>query len=486
MDEFVSDSDLSQFRSPDVPFGSLDAGTTAAVVAAATDVALVIGPDGTIRDLACGNAGLLSEGVESWLGQVWPDIVTVESRPKVEALLRDAAEGEPPRWRHLNHKVAEGPDLPVSYLAVPVGEEGLVLALGRELRTFATLQQQLVHAQQGLERDYMRLRHTETRYRVLFQMAAEAILIVDAATRKVVDANPAAIQLLGATAGQLIGQKFPEDLDGQDRELVVELFSGVRKAGKAMSESAKIRLADQQFRVSASLFRQGNSAHFLVRLASLQDPDQAASALPKSRSRLLDVIETMPDGFVTTDVEGRILAANSAFLDLAQLATEEQALGQSIGRWLGRSDIDLGVLTSNLRDHGVVRLFGTTIQGEMGSKEEVEVSGVSVLNDEEPCFGFAIRGVGSRRFKEEPAGRGLPKSVEQLTELVGHVSLKDLVRETTDMIERMSIEAALELTGDNRASAAELLGLSRQSLYAKLHRYGLGDLQSEHSSDRQN
>ena len=54
--------------------------------------------------------------------------------------------------------------------------------------------------------------------------------------------------------------------------------------------------------------------------------------------------------------------------------------------------------------------------------------------------------------------------------------LKDLVRETTDLIERLCIEAALELTGDNRASAAEMLGLSRQSLYVKLRRYGLGDL----------
>lgn len=486
MDDLVSDSELSRFRSPEVPFGQLDAGTMAAVVAAATDIALVIGADGVIRDLACGNTSLLSHGVDDWSGQMWLDTVTVESRPKVEALLGDAVQGEPPRWRQVNHPVADGPDLPISYLAVPVGKDGLVLALGRELRSFAALQQQLVHAQQGLERDYMRLRHTETRYRVLFQMASEAILIVDASTRKVVDANPAAIQLLGATAGQLIGQKFPEDIDGQDRELIVALFSGVRKSSQAASESAKIRLNDLQLRVSASLFRQGNNAHFLVRLSALQDADQGAAAVPKTRSRLLDVIETMPDGFVATDDQGRILAANSAFLDLAQLATEEQALGQSIGRWLGRSDIDLGVLTSNLREHGVVRLFGTTIQGDLGSKEEVEVSGVSVMNDDEPCYGFAIRGVGSRRFKEEPTSRGLPKSVEQLTELVGHVSLKDLVRETTDMIERMSIEAALELTGDNRASAAELLGLSRQSLYAKLHRYGLGDLQSEHGGERQN
>ena len=70
------------------------------------------------------------------------------------------------------------------------------------------------------------------------------------------------------------------------------------------------------------------------------------------------------------------------------------------------------------------------------------------------------------------------RPVEQLTELVGRVPLKDLVRETTDVIERLCIEAALELTGDNRASAAEILGLSRQSLYVKLRRYGLGDLES--------
>jgi hypothetical protein len=58
---------------------------------------------------------------------------------------------------------------------------------------------------------------------------------------------------------------------------------------------------------------------------------------------------------------------------------------------------------------------------------------------------------------------------------VGRVPLKEVVRESTDMIERLCIEAALELTGDNRASAAELLGLSRQSLYVKLRRYGLSE-----------
>jgi transcriptional regulator PpsR len=107
----------------------------------------------------------------------------------------------------------------------------------------------------------------------------------------------------------------------------------------------------------------------------------------------------------------------------------------------------------------------------------VEISAVSVDLQGQSWLGFAIRNVERRRVTDGRPTRELPRSVEQLTELVGRVSLKELVRETTDVIERLCIEAALELTGDNRASAAEMLGLSRQSLYVKLRRYGLGDLQ---------
>jgi DNA-binding NtrC family response regulator len=96
-----------------------------------------------------------------------------------------------------------------------------------------------------------------------------------------------------------------------------------------------------------------------------------------------------------------------------------------------------------------------------------------MMNGGKPSFGFAIRDVGRRRATQPQPGVAATRSVEQLTELIGRVPLKDLVREATDVIERLCIEAALELTNDNRASAAEMLGLSRQSLYVKLRRYGL-------------
>ncbi|MEJ2576643.1 MAG: helix-turn-helix domain-containing protein, partial [Gammaproteobacteria bacterium] len=106
---------------------------------------------------------------------------------------------------------------------------------------------------------------------------------------------------------------------------------------------------------------------------------------------------------------------------------------------------------------------------------EVEISASQFTENERPLLGFFIRDIGRRVSTEDPNAVRLPKSVEQVTQQVGRMPLKELVRESTDIIEKLCIEAALRLTGGNRASAAELLGLSRQSLYAKLNRYNLTD-----------
>lgn len=56
------------------------------------------------------------------------------------------------------------------------------------------------------------------------------------------------------------------------------------------------------------------------------------------------------------------------------------------------------------------------------------------------------------------------------------MALKDIVRESADLIEKLCIKAAIDVSGDNRAAAAQLLGLSRQGLYSKLRRHEMGDL----------
>lgn len=469
---------MKNFEAPKTLLGDLDADAAGTLVAAAADVALIVNGGGVIRDMAFGNDELSQEGCDRWLGRPWAETVTVESRPKIEALLRDAAPNAPTRWRHVNHQSSNGADLPVLYSAIQVGATGRVVAIGRDLRELSALQQRLVDAQQSMERDYARLRNAEARYRLLFELAGEAVLIVDAGTLKVVEANPAAARLLGEASRRTVGRTFPDAFDAAGAEVVRALLGRVRATGRA--DEAEASLADGQrvAVVSGSLFREESTTLFLVRMT----PGKATTTVPgpaDAHTAVLDVIERAPDGFVVTTPDGRILVANPAFLDLAQLATGEQARGQSLDRWMGRPGVDLNVLIANLRQHGAVRLFATTLRGEYGTSADVEISAVAVQDSATPCLGFAIRNVGRRLAADSRAGRELPRSVAQLTELVGRVSLKDLVRESTDVIERLCIEAALELTGDNRASAAEMLGLSRQSLYVKLHRYGLGELPTE-------
>jgi transcriptional regulator PpsR len=395
-----------------------------------------------------------------------------ESRASIDALLQEAHEARVTRGRQISHASSRGIDIPIHYRAIRLGRR--VIALGHNLQGMAALQQQLVDAQQALERDYWRFRQVETRYRLLFRMVSEAILIIDAPTQRVVEANPAAGRLLGESPTRVIGRPFPEGFDALGTQSINGLLAAVRAAGRA--DDVRARLADglQEFLVSASLLRQENLSFLLVRLSPVL-ADSARPALPEQGARYLRIIENAPDCLVITDSEGRILSANNTFLALTEIATEQQARGESLDRWLGRPGVDLNVLMANLRQHDTVRLFATTLRGEYGSITDIEISAAAVRNGERPYFGFFIRDVGRRLHAEQPTSPEQPRWLDQLTERVGRVPLKELVRESTDTIERLCIEAALKLTGDNRASAAELLGLSRQSLYVKIDRYGISD-----------
>ena len=61
----------------------------------------------------------------------------------------------------------------------------------------AELQSRLVSAQQAMERDYWKLREIETRYRVLFDAANDAVLVIRASDMQIVEANPAAMRAIG-------------------------------------------------------------------------------------------------------------------------------------------------------------------------------------------------------------------------------------------------------------------------------------------------
>jgi transcriptional regulator PpsR len=442
--------------------GGLSPAAAVRALAAACDLALVIDARGVVRDLTLGSEDLADLGIESWLGQPWSDTVQAENTAKIDEML--AGQSEPGRWRQVNHKAPMG-DLPIRYLALPADDEGRVIAIGRDMRAAAAAQQRLLRAQQAMERDSLRLRQLEARYRLLFDTASEAIIVVDSTHHRIIEANPAARRLTPGLK-TLEGEVLTALVHPDDRAACLTVLGAAMAADHPTP--AAIRLGGAAaFQMSAKLFRQDRSTYLLIRLQSGE-----AGAVDRP---LAEVLERMPDAFVLTDADLSILACNGAFLDLVHLARSGDVRGQPLTRFLGRPGVDLGILQAQLRDHGAVRNFATVVRVGKDGEEDVELSAVTSHEAGEVRHGFSIRATG-RRLASGPEQRQVPRSVEQLTELVGHVSLKEIVRESTDLIERLCIEAALNHTADNRASAAEVLGLSRQSLYSKLHRHGLGNL----------
>ena len=337
--------------------------------------------------------------------------------------------------------------------------------------TGVDIQQRLLDAQATIDRDYANLRELETRYQYLFQSATDAIVAIDVAGGRVLDINEAACAHFGQSREQLLGSMALGLFDQDD---------GLRLAGRlqALSVGAPFDplhiTAGGQSRipVTAALLRQNGAPVFLLRLDIAHRIRPPAKEAPIG-TRLADYALAATDAIVITDRAGLILQANTAFVELVQVATDRQVRGVSLGRWLGRTSVDLGVLITNLRQRGSLKLFATHLRAEYGALSDVEISAAAVGDGPNGCLGFTIRDIGRRPASATGKRNDLAKSVDQMTELVGRVPMKDIVGNTSGLIEQMCIKAALELTRDNRAAAADLLGISRQSLYVKLRRYGM-------------
>ena len=328
-------ADKTPFTRPDAAFGSLDAADTLRVILAAGDITLSLDPDGRILDVAANRQDF--PGCDEWIGKLFAAVVTVESRTKVKDMLGLEPGAASRRWRQVNH-TGHGGDIPVRYLVISLSGGRRLIAIGRDMRNAVVLQQRLLQAQQSLERDYMRLRQIETRYRLLFDLSSEPVLLVEADSQRIQEANPAAHTLLEARSGSLVGTKLTGLVARGSRDALLAYLGAVLTTSEVSPLTVELDRARQQLILSATGFRQLGGRYLLVRLAS------ANARSPEGAATLLDIVERMPDAFVVADAKMRIIAANIAFLELARAASLDQIRGRPLGDFVGRPGIDLDLI----------------------------------------------------------------------------------------------------------------------------------------------
>jgi transcriptional regulator PpsR len=420
--------------------------------------------DGVIRDATLSNA-ISNESSAEWLGRAWADTVDKVGGDKVLRMVEDAREGGLSAFRQVTQRFPSGLELPMEYTTVRLGGRAGLIAIGRNLQAVADLQARLIAAQQAMEQEYWKLREVETRYRLLFDASNEAVLLLQADTLRIVEANPAAIRGLGLAPSR----DLLSEISATEQQSFQSMLQRVRQHGRAPGVLLHLGAARQAWLVRASLMTGEPGPMFMVQLAAA-DSTRSAFQRTEPIASLDDFIDRLPDAFVVTDRDGVIRRTNRAFLDLVQVGSENMVLGERLSRWLSRPGADMTVLLASLSRHGAVRLFSTGLRGDFSGETAVEISAVGNTADRPELIALLIRDVG-RRLPQADSTTDLQSALAAVIEQSGKTPLRSLVRDTVGLVERHYIGAALQLVGGNRTAAAELLGLSRQGFYKKLAQY---------------
>jgi transcriptional regulator PpsR len=444
------------------------------------DVTLLLDMDGVIREATLSTA-MARENIDDWLGRPWSEVVDGAS-DKIERIMTDTKRSGISAFRQFTQRFPSGLELPMEFTTVLLGGRAGMLAIGKNLQAVAELQARLISAQQTIERDYWKLREIETRYRLVIEDSNEAVLLARVSDFRIIEANRAATTALALTMRRkdgLAGRDFLQEIAQKDRESVEQMLRRTREQGKAPGILIHLGENATPWMLRGSLMTNETAPVFLLQMAPVGRTLGQNTPEQEDLERMLDHV---PDVVATIDDAGVLRRVNRAFVELVEIGSKDAAIGERLGRWLSRPGADIGVLISNVQRHGMVRLLSTTVQGELGSETEVEISASSYDQDNEKLIVLVLRNV-ARRLSSNQDSDSLRAALASMNEAVGKTPLRKLVKSTVEVVENHYVRAALQLANGNRTSAAEILGLSRQSLYAKLDRYNLDDVGQDDSEE---
>ena len=170
------------------------------------------------------------------------------------------------------------------------------------------------------------LRESEERYRQLFELESDAVVLIDNETGRILEANTAASALYGYTREELLRKKN-SDLSAEPEET------------QHVTQTTPV-IADQVVFIPLRFHRQSDGAVFPVEItgrffnwrgrpvhiAAIRDiteRKQAEKALRESAEQYHLITSTAMDGFAVVDLDGRLLDVNVAYCHITGYSRDE-------------------------------------------------------------------------------------------------------------------------------------------------------------------
>ena len=308
------------------------------------------------------------------------------------------------------------------------------------------------------------LRHSESRYRRLFETAQDGILILNADTAQIDDANPYLVNMLGYSHSDLLGKKLWEVGAFLDIAESKENFFALQKAGYIRYDNLPLRtingdIIEVEF-VSNCYVCDGVQV-IQCDIRDITNHKVAERALISAEAKFRGLVEQVIAGiFIIQD--GVVVYVNSRGAEIVGHGTADELIGTDLFRWVSEADRDHvsesmrqltdGVTMSIAFSFAALRLDGATV--------EVCANAAYATHNGHP----AVIGMFIDISEKRRAAREIQRYIAQLkTALASTVEVATIISEMRDPYtaghERRVAEIAVAIGGELGLDSGRLEGL---------------------------
>jgi PAS domain S-box-containing protein len=171
------------------------------------------------------------------------------------------------------------------------------------------------------------LRESETRYRRLFEAAQDGILILDADSGAITDANPFLTKMLGYAPEDLVGKRLWEIGAFFDVVASKAAFEELQRKEYIRYENLPLQTKDGQIReveFVSNVYLVDFKKVIQCNIRNITKRKRAEEALRESEERYRRLFETAQDGILLLDAEsGAITDANPFLTEMLGYAPED-------------------------------------------------------------------------------------------------------------------------------------------------------------------
>jgi PAS domain S-box-containing protein len=273
------------------------------------------------------------------------------------------------------------------------------------------------------------LRTSEVCYRRLFESAQDGILLLDAGTGMITDANPFLIQMLGYSLAQLQGKKIWEI--GQFKDIVAnqDKFQELQQQGyvhysNLPLESSGGRRIEVEF--VSNVYPVNHHQVVQCNIRDVTARKQAEAALKATEIRYRRLFEAAQDGILILDGgTGQVVDANPFLKDLLGYSQEEM-LGMKlweIGPFKGEAASK--ITFAELQHADRLRYEGLPLETKDGRRVEVEFISNAYLVDQQRLIQCNIRDITERKKVEQTLKQEQALLTDLLDSIPDHIYFKD-------------------------------------------------------------